>query len=123
MTKKGLFLLLPLLVSCSGGSSSIQPSSDAERKIIQDDVVLEYGYNTFKDFQNAYEIFKKTNSSFPALVPDFDKRSGYDTKYTIQGVGSIKSKKKLENTKLLMPKLIFTYTYDGFTNEENDRVG
>lgn len=121
MTKKVLFLLLPLLVSCSGGSSSVQPSSEDERKNIQDDVVLEYGYNTFKDFQNAYEIFKKTNSSFPALVPDFDKRSGYDTKYTIQGVGSIESKKKLENTRLLMPKLIFTYTYDGFTTEESEK--
>ena len=55
------------------------------------------------------------------MVPDFDKRSEYDTKYTIQEVGSIKSKKKLENTKLLMPKLIFTYTYDGFTTEENEK--
>lgn len=121
MTKKVLFLLLPLLVSCSGGSSSINSSSEDDRKKISDDVVLEYKYNTFKDFQEAYDVFKNSNGSFPSLVLDFDARSGYDTKYTISGIGSAKNKGKLENASLSMPKFSFTYTYSRFTTEEDKK--
>lgn len=120
MKKRYLFLLLPILASCSfnADDSSISSNYD-DHKTIPDDIFLNFDYNSFKDFKEAYDVYKDSNESFPTLVLDFDERDGYDTKYTISGASSIENRNKLENTKFTLPKFSYVYIYDKFVTQED----